>query len=52
LYGPQFSAILRYPQSETSFIAASANAGVYIGGPIFGLFSLIQIFCGFIPWPN
>ena len=37
LYGPQLSQKLNYSALETAFMAASANAGVYLGGPIVGL---------------
>ena len=36
LYGPQLSQKLNYSALETAFMAASANAGVYLGGPIVG----------------
>ena len=38
LYGPQLSQELNYSSLETAFMAASANAGVYLGGPIIGYF--------------
>ena len=36
LYFPQLSTALNLSQKETSFIAASANNGVYLSGPVFG----------------
>lgn len=38
LYGPQLSLELNYSSLETAFMAASANAGVYLGGPLVGYF--------------
>ncbi|KAI8894012.1 major facilitator superfamily domain-containing protein, partial [Globomyces pollinis-pini] len=36
LFGPQMSYFLDLTQSETAFIASCGNAGVFIGGPLFG----------------
>lgn len=36
LYGPQLQHILKYQQSQTSFIASCGTTGLFLGGPIFG----------------